>query len=178
MASHDDATIRDMLVQNTRLGLAIQREYAKLKTDASSRYYTYVLQLQEGKFYVGTTDNIFTRLMDHYTMSASSALWVKHYGPVQRVIEVCRNSGKQDELYKTLQYMSMFGWDNVRGSSYCKIQMFNPPEPLASFTRDRDGDFNYLSRDEVDDVMSTIDDLIGEHEAAKKRQQQQQQQQT
>lgn len=159
MAVDDDTDIHAMLIRATRLGLAIQREYAKLKTDVEARYFVYVLQLQDGKFYVGTTDNIYTRLMDHLTMSASSALWVKHHGPVQRVVEVCRNAGKSDELYKTLQYMSMFGWHNVRGSSYCKIQMFSPPDALQSFARTRDGEFQYLAREEIDDVMRTIRDL-------------------
>jgi hypothetical protein len=55
--------------------------------------------------------------------------------------------------------MSMFGWENVRGSSYCKIQMFRPPEALKSFTRVRDGEFEYLAPQELDAVWDAIDDL-------------------
>lgn len=148
-----------MLLQSARLALAIRREYSRVKKDQTAKFYTYVLQLQDGKFYVGNTDNVYTRLMDHKQMSPSSALWVKHYGPVQRVVEVSRNSGKHDEHYKTLQYMDMMGWQNVRGSSYCKVQMFNPPDALRTFSRTRDGEFEYLSREEIEDVFEAIKEL-------------------
>lgn len=148
-----------MLLQSARLSVTIRREYARVKKDQSAKFYTYVLQLQEGKFYVGNTDNIYTRLLDHTLMTPSSSLWVKHYGPVERVVEVARNSGKHDEHYKTLQYMTMFGWDNVRGSSYCKVQMFNPPEALKTFSRTREGEFEYLSREEIDGVLDAIEEL-------------------
>jgi len=148
-----------MLLQSARLSLAIRREYARVKKDPAAKYYTYVLMLQEGKFYVGNTDNIYQRLLDHKLMTSSSSLWVKHYGPVERVVEVARNSGKDDELYKTLQYMSQFGWQNVRGSSYCKVQMFSPPEALKTYCRARDGEFEYLTREEIEGVLEAIAEL-------------------
>lgn len=148
-----------MLLQSARLALTIRREYARLKRDPAAKYYTYVLQLQEGRFYVGTTDNIYARLLDHTLMTPSSSLWVKQHGPVERVVEIARNSGRDDELYKTLQYMAMFGWENVRGSSYCKVAMFNPPHALQTFSRFRDGEFEYLTREEIDGVMTAIRDL-------------------
>lgn len=155
--------MESLLLQSTRLALTIRREYARVKRDPAAKYYTYVLQLQDGKFYVGNTDNIYTRLLDHTMMTPSSSLWVKQHGPVQRVLEVCRNSGKEDELYKTLQFMSLFGWENVRGSSYCRVQMFNPPEALKTFARDRDGTFEYLSRDDIDAVLEAITELERTH---------------
>lgn len=154
-----------MLLQSARLGQAIRREYGRVKKDPSAKFYTYVLQLQDGKIYVGNTDNIYARLLEHRLMSPSSALWVKHHGPVERVLEISRGSGKADEHYKTLQYMSMFGWQNVRGSSYCKVQMFNPPEALRTFARTREGDFDYLSHDEVDAVLEAVRELEAEADA-------------
>lgn len=151
--------LESMLLQSARLGQAIRREYARLKQDTHAKYYTYVLQLQDGKFYVGNTDNIYTRLLDHMLMTQSSALWVRHHGPVQAVLEISRNSAASDEHYKTLQYMSMFGWENVRGSSYCKVQMYNPPEALRGFARSRDGEFEYLTREEIDAVLEAIREL-------------------
>lgn len=148
-----------MLLQSARLALAIRKEYARVKKDQTAKFYTYVLQLQDGKFYVGNTDNIYTRLLDHTMMTPSSSLWVKQHGPVQRVMEIARNSGKEDEHYKTLHVMSMFGWENVRGSSYCRVQMVNPPEALKTFSRNRDGDFEYLSRDEIDAMLEAIRDM-------------------
>lgn len=151
--------LESMLLQSARLGQAIRREYSRVKQDTNAKYYTYVLQLQDGKFYVGNTDNIYTRLLDHTLMTQSSALWVRHHGPVQGVLEILRNSAALDEHYKTLQYMSMFGWENVRGSSYCKVQMYNPPQALQGFTRARDGEFEYLTREEVDAVLEAVREL-------------------
>jgi hypothetical protein len=148
-----------MLLRSAQLSLAIRREYARVKKDPTAKYYTYVLQLQDNAFYVGNTDNIYTRLLDHTLMTPSSSLWVKHHGPVQRVLEICRNSSKDDEHYKTLHYMDMFGWENVRGSSYCRVQMFAPPDALATFSRAKEGEFEYLTREEIDAVLDAVRDL-------------------
>ena len=153
------STLMPKLLQSARLSLEIRNEYARIKRDADAKYYTYVLQLQDDKFYVGNTDNPYARLLDHRLMTPSSSLWVKQHGPVKRIVEVARNSSKADELYKTLLYMSLFGWQNVRGSSYCKVQMFNPPEALKSFSRDRDAEFEYLSREEIEALEAAIREL-------------------
>jgi len=82
---------------------------------------------------------------------------------VHRILEVSRNCTKEDELYKTLQYMSMFGWQHVRGSSYCKLEMNGPPDCLAGFERTRDGEFHYLTHAEVGDVCRVVEDLRAEY---------------
>ena len=156
-------SIDSMLIQSARLGLALRREYKRIKKDQDARYYTYVLQLQAGKIYVGNTDNIYQRMLDHFLQSPSSALWVKRHGPVHRILEVSRNCRKEDELYKTLMYMSMFGWQHVRGSSYCKLEMNGPPECLNAFERTRDGDFQYLTNAEVGDVCRVVEDLRAQY---------------
>lgn len=153
--------MESLLLQSTRLSLAIRLEYARLKKDPGAKYFTYVLQLQDGKFYVGNTDNIYTRLLDHKLMTPSSSMWVKEHGPVERVVEISRNCCKDDEHYKTLQYMAMFGWENVRGSSYCRLHMFSPPEALRTFVRTRDGEFEYMTSDEIKATLDAVDDLEG-----------------
>lgn len=98
-------TLEPMLLQSARLAVSIRRAYAKVKRDPAARYYTYVLLLQNNKMYVGVTDNIYNRLLDHCLMSASSSIWVRQHGPVQRVIEIARDCARDDEAYKTLEYM-------------------------------------------------------------------------
>lgn len=148
-----------LLLQSAQLQQEIRRTYSGLKKDPDARYYTYVLQLQDGKYYVGNTDNIYQRLLDHIMLTPSTALFVKKHGPVERVVEISKNSYKDHELYKTLQYMTMFGWTNVRGSSYCRTDLMSPPEKLKSFLRNRDGEFTYLSDAEVSQVLEAINAL-------------------
>lgn len=97
--------LEHMLLQSAKLQIAIRRQYTKLKGDQTARYFTYVLQLQDNKFYVGSSDSIYMRLLDHCLMSASSALWVRQHGPVKRVLEISRGARKDDEAYKTMEYM-------------------------------------------------------------------------
>ena len=102
MATH---ALEPMLLQSARLSVDIRRAYSRLKRDPGARYYTYVLLLQNNKMYVGSTDNIYNRLLDHCQMSKSSAIWVREHGPVQRIVEISRNCNRDDETYKTMEYM-------------------------------------------------------------------------
>ena len=86
-----------LLYEAALLAAAIRHMYLGVKAHLSARYFTYVLLLQQGKIYVGSTDNIYTRLADHFSGSPSSALWVKEYGPVVRVVEICKNCRAEDE---------------------------------------------------------------------------------
>lgn len=144
-----------LLLEHARLGLRIRQEYAKTKSDPDGKFFTYVLQLQSCKFYVGVTDNIYARLLDHKLQSASSALWVRTHGPIERVIEIIRNSPRDAETYKTLEMMDMFGFENVRGSSWCRAEMSNPPGALATFVREH-RQFEFLTREEIETVCHEV----------------------
>lgn len=157
--------LESLLMQSARLQVGIRREYAKVKRDPASRYYTYVLLLQGGKFYVGNSDNIYARLLDHYSMSPSSALWVREHGPVQRVLEIMRDCSGDDETYKTLEYMALFGWQNVRGAGYCRPAMRCPPAALAGFRRDCTRVFQYMCREEIDEVVGLVNELAALRDA-------------
>lgn len=158
-------TLEPLLLQSARLAVTIRRTYARVKRDPAARYYTYVLLLQNNKLYVGNTDNIYNRLLDHCLMSASSSVWVRQHGPVQRVVEISRDCCREDELYKTLEYMSLFGWQNVRGASYCRPTMRAAPAALGEFRRDCTKHFDYLTRKEIDEVVSVVRDLAEQQSA-------------
>lgn len=152
--------LEPLLLESAKLSVAIRRTFLKVKRNTQSRYYyTYVLLLQRGKFYVGASNNVYNRLLDHTLMAESSALWVKEHGPIERVVEIIRDCAPDDERYKTLEYMSMFGWANVRGASYCKPSLQTPPAALAEFNRDPHRVFNYLSRGEIDGICAMVDEL-------------------
>lgn len=148
-----------MLLQQARLAARIRSTYAKVKRDPGAKYFTYVLLLRDSKVYVGCTDNVYTRLMDHCLMSESASRWVKEHGPVQRVLEISRNGAADDEAYKTLEYMSMFGWQNVRGAGYCRTALQAPPAGLAGFKRECTRQFEYLTRAEIEQILGVVRDL-------------------
>lgn len=167
MANDDDEELDSLLFGAARLNVAIRREYARLRrcddaaaSRTAAKHFVYVLLLQDDAFYVGSTDNIYQRLLEHVVMSPSSSLWVREHGPVKRVVEVCRNCGPDDETYKTLEYMMLFGWDKVRGSYWCRVDMAAPPHALTGFERAAaDRPLDNLSMDEMATVRARVAEL-------------------
>jgi predicted GIY-YIG superfamily endonuclease len=88
----------------------------------------YVVQLEKDKFYVGYTEREdCERLMEHF--EGGGAKWTQKYKPVQ-VIEI-KDGTKEDENRITLEYMKKYGWFNVRGGNWCKLDMERPPIELT-----------------------------------------------
>jgi len=76
-----------------------------------TKYYIYVLQLIDDRYYVGRTGNILRRIEQHFTGCGS--LYTMMYKPI-KVIEVTEEFKKEDERNKTLEIMSKYGWEKVR----------------------------------------------------------------
>ena len=89
---------------------------------------TYVLELEDNKYYVGMTCNLNLRLLEHFT-GEYSAKWTSKYKPI-RLQEV--HIGNIERVV-TLKYMLKYGFKNVRGAGWCRIEMKNPPKALATF---------------------------------------------
>ena len=77
--------------------------------------FIYILKLQSGKYYVGKTKDIFTRLDAH--RNGTACTWTKKYKPIfaERIIE---RASIFDEDKFTKEYMNKHGINNVRGGSY------------------------------------------------------------
>lgn len=89
----------------------------------------YVLLLEKDKWYVGYTDRKDgERFTEHFTGNGSK--WTQLYKPVE-VME-WRNGTLKDENKVTLEYMQKYGWWNVRGGSYCNVEMSKPPTTITS----------------------------------------------
>ena len=82
--------------------------------------YIYILQLDQGKYYVGKTNNPAFRLESHFTSNGS--IWTKKYKPIS-VLEIIPNCDDYDEDKYTIKYMEKFGVNNVRGGSFCQIKL-------------------------------------------------------
>jgi len=79
----------------------------------------YVLLCEEDKYYIGITYNLNIRIAQH--ISGSGAKWTRLYKP-KKVIEIIHEgitSTTENEV--TLRYKELFGSENVRGGSYCKV---------------------------------------------------------
>jgi hypothetical protein len=151
-----EKSLDELVIESARLAVQLRKRF-KSGHGNQGRYYTYVLLLQDECIYVGSSNNIYIRLMEHHYDPTMSSNWVREHGPVIRVLEVIRDSSPVDETYKTLEYMSLFGWESVRGAGWCKIDI-RQPAALTLFERTR-ADFNYLTRTEIDDVLRISKDL-------------------
>ena len=82
----------------------------------------YVLELEHGKYYVGKTKNLDSRIRQHF--NGNGSWWTKYNKPI-KVIKTYTNTEKFDEEKITYQYMDLYGIDNVRGGSFCNIKLTN-----------------------------------------------------
>jgi hypothetical protein len=85
---------------------------AKAKED-----FIYVLQLENGKWYVGRSSDPASRIRRHQAGCGSS--WTKRYAPIE-VVSVSAGDGFE-ESKRTLELMSLHGIDNVRGGRFCQV---------------------------------------------------------
>ena len=150
-----------VLYESAAAAVRVRREYAKRRRAYNEKYFTYALLLRHGKIYVGNTGNIYQRLLEHKLVSSSSSLWVKEHGPVERILEITVDAPAGAEADRTFDYMATFGWEAVRGASWCRTEMRNPPRGLAAF--DRGGmAHKFMSRADIDDVEAKVDVLVAE----------------
>ena len=82
--------------------------------------FIYILQLEQGKYYVGKTTNYTFRLEKHFGCGGSA--WTKKYKPIN-VLELIPDCDNFDEDKHTLKCMEKYGINNVRGGSFCEIKL-------------------------------------------------------
>jgi predicted GIY-YIG superfamily endonuclease len=80
----------------------------------------YVLQLKDGKYYIGKSDNVMKRYEEH--LHGKGSAWTKIYKPIS-VIKVIENTSSFEEDKITKEYMSKYGISNVRGGSYVSVKL-------------------------------------------------------
>jgi cellular nucleic acid-binding protein len=80
----------------------------------------YIIKLKYEKWYIGTSDNVEKRIKQHFNGNGSK--WTQKYKPLKLI-----NSYKIKDLHEedkiTLQYMEKYGINNVRGGSFCNIEL-------------------------------------------------------
>ena len=94
--------------------------------------YVYILDLEDGKFYVGSTaKKLEHRLREHLEGKGLGADFTKAHKPLAHTIKskhfhyfLCdSNKAEKEELTKTLELMYEKGIDNVRGGPYCEMNL-------------------------------------------------------
>ena len=80
----------------------------------------YVLELKAGKYYVGFSRHVESRILSHFD-GTSGVDWVKTYGPVC-VLEVFKGT-PLTEHSRTEELMCQYGIDNVRGGAHTSFQL-------------------------------------------------------
>ncbi len=78
----------------------------------------YILQLSNGKYYVGKSTLPKARILDHFRGHGSA--WTRQYPPIS-VLRVIKDCGDFDEDKVTKETMQEYGIDNVRGGSYPQL---------------------------------------------------------
>jgi hypothetical protein len=82
----------------------------------------YILKLESNKYYIGKTNNPKFRIENHFNSNGSQ--WTKLYKPLE-LIELITNCDDYDEDKYTRIYMDKYGINNVRGGSFCSIELSN-----------------------------------------------------
>jgi predicted GIY-YIG superfamily endonuclease len=80
--------------------------------------FLYILELQQGKYYVGKTGDITRRLNDH--CSGKGSEWTKKY-PFVKLLHAESNSDPFDEDKNVKKLMLEKGIENVRGGVYSMV---------------------------------------------------------
>jgi predicted GIY-YIG superfamily endonuclease len=82
----------------------------------------YILRLEGGKYYVGKSKDPMKRYQEH--LRGEGSAWTKRYKPIG-VDRIVSQANSFDEDRYTKEYMSKYGIENVRGGSYCEIELDN-----------------------------------------------------
>lgn len=91
--------------------------------------FLYVLQLENNKFYVGKTHDLFSRIGMHFCGEGSG--WTKLHPPT-KVLEKIETSDPEEEDKQVLKYMKIHGIENVRGGSFSSIILTQPEISIIS----------------------------------------------
>jgi len=89
----------------------------------------YVLSLKNNKYYVGLSSQINKRITNHFKNRTTN--WIKKY-PVINVKCIINNCSKVFENDLTLYLMNIYGWQNIRGGAWTKVNMTKPPDLIRN----------------------------------------------
>jgi predicted GIY-YIG superfamily endonuclease len=84
------------------------------------KFCIYVLELQSSKYYIGKTNNVNKRFLEH--MNDNTCAFTTKYKPI-KIIDTITTNEPLDEDKITKKYMMKYGIEHVRGGSYTKLEL-------------------------------------------------------
>lgn len=127
----------------------------------------YVLELADGKFYVGKSNDVQRRYDEHVRGAASE--WTKIHKAVG-IVETRENASEDTVV---LEYMKMKGIENVRGGAFSQIDISAHVPTIESLIRSRDdscfkcGKSGHFAAD--CEVVTAVSSWLSTHMAAVKQ---------
>ena len=89
--------------------------------------FVYILELEGGNWYVGWSADLHTRIASHFLGAGSK--WTQLHRPVD--VHSVKPGCTLPETCMTVAMMCRYGWERVRGGSYCTVDMTKPPACIA-----------------------------------------------
>jgi predicted GIY-YIG superfamily endonuclease len=89
--------------------------------------HVYVLELEGGHWYVGYSQDIQGRIASHFLGAGSK--WTQLHKPIS--VHMTRAGDTTLENCITIAMMCKYGWEKVRGGSYCNVEMLKQPACIA-----------------------------------------------
>ena len=118
------------IIDNVNLDKVNSNNDTSKNKDKKPLCYIYVLFLEQDKYYVGkslkpmsrTGSHMASTLFDDKICSGGGSGWTRMYSPI-KILEVTPSYDEFDEDKYTLRYMKDKGIDNVRGGSFCELNL-------------------------------------------------------
>src|SRR5437868_6029578 len=85
-----------------------------------NNYILYILELSDGKYYVGKTRDPLTRINNH--IHNNGIEWTSIHKPI-KILNIFKMKDTFDEDKYTLELMRKKGINNVRGGSFCDVKL-------------------------------------------------------
>lgn len=81
--------------------------------------FIYILKLENNKYYIGKTNSPYFRIEDH--LSGSGSVWTNKYKPLE-LIDIFKGDDYDENKYTQI-YMDKYDIENVRGGSFCSVNL-------------------------------------------------------
>lgn len=133
----DENKLRFLLALNSDIGSEILPiEVSKKYNLTRDKEYIFILELQENKYFVGHTSNIFLAIINEF--NGLGSVWTKQYKPVKllNLYPLLESKISKRELINKFVEVSMkkYGFKNVRGGDFFNLDERKHKNKVLNYT--------------------------------------------